>query len=613
MDSIRNIAIIAHVDHGKTTLVDQMLRQTGSFREGQRVEERVMDSNPLEKERGITIFSKNASVRWDAPGGGGVKINIVDTPGHADFGGEVERILRMVDGVLLLVDAFEGPMPQTRFVTRKALELGLHPVIIINKVDRPDADPERVHDEVLELLMELEATDEQLDAPFLYASARDGWASKDPSEIGADLAPLFRMVVDSVPPPTGLPGAPFQMLVSTLDYSPYLGRMAIGRVENGVVREGDTVAMWALDADEPEAAVRIPKLYTYEAMGRVEVPEVRAGQIVAIAGMERAEIGSTLCDPEAPVRLEGIAVEPPTLSVEFRPNTSPFAGRSGRYVTSRQLRERLFREVHSNVALSVEETDEPDRFRVAGRGELHLSILMETMRREGYEFSVSRPHVITHLGPDGGIEEPYEEVVADVPESMIGVVMSGLGERKGDMVDMEKGDGGLVRLRFSVPSRALTGYRSEFLTETRGEGTLHRQFQRYGPWAGEVEVRKTGALVSMMEGVATAYSLFNLQERGTMFVRPTEAVYNGMIVGEHSRENDLEVNVIKGKKLSNVRSSGADEAITLEPPREITLEHALEFIRDDELVEVTPDAIRLRKRMLTSHERKRDRREVTAG
>jgi GTP-binding protein len=379
--------------------------------------------------------------------------------------------------------------------------------------------------------------------------------------------------------------------------------MAIGRVENGVVREGDTVAMWALDADEPEAAVRIPKLYTYEAMGRVEVPEVRAGQIVAIAGMERAEIGSTLCDPEAPVRLEGIAVEPPTLSVEFRPNTSPFAGRSGRYVTSRQLRERLFREVHSNVALSVEETDEPDRFRVAGRGELHLSILMETMRREGYEFSVSRPHVITHLGQDGGIEEPYEEVVADVPESMIGVVMSGLGERKGDMVDMEKGDGGLVRLRFSVPSRALTGYRSEFLTETRGEGTLHRQFQRYGPWAGEVEVRKTGALVS----------LFNLQERGTMFVRPTEAVYNGMIVGEHSRDNDLEVNVIKGKKLSNVRSSGADEAIALEPPREITLEHALEFIRDDELVEVTPDAIRLRKRMLTSHERKRDRREVTAG
>lgn len=612
MDSIRNIAIVAHVDHGKTTLVDQMLRQTGAFREGQKVEERVMDSNPLERERGITIFSKNASVRWDAPGGGGVKINIVDTPGHADFGGEVERILRMVNGVLLLVDAFEGPMPQTRFVTRKALELGLHPVIIINKMDRPNADPERVHDQVLELLMELEATDDQLDAPFLYASARDGWASVEPTEKGTDLSPLFQAVVDSVPPPSGLPGAPFQMLVSTLDYSPYLGRMAIGRIENGVVRDGDTVAVWALDADTPEPGVRIPKLYIYEAVSRVEVEEARAGQIVAIAGIEAAEIGSTLCDPESPSRLEGIAVEPPTLSVDFRPNTSPFAGRSGRFVTSRQLRERLFREVHSNVALRVEETEDPDRFRVSGRGELHLSILMETMRREGYEFSVSRPHVITHRGEDGGIEEPYEEVVADVPEGMIGVVMSGLGERRGEMVDMEKGDGGMVRLRFSVPSRALTGYRSEFLTETRGEGTLHRQFERYGPWAGDLEVRTTGVLVSMVEGVATAYSLFNLQERGKMFVRPVEAVYNGMIVGEHSRENDLEVNVIKGKKLSNVRASGADDAIILEPPREITLEYALEFIRDDELVEVTPDAIRLRKRMLTSHERKRDRRAVKA-
>jgi GTP-binding protein len=600
------------VDHGKTTLVDQMLRQTGSFREGQKVEERVMDSNPLERERGITIFSKNASVRWDAPGGGGVKINIVDTPGHSDFGGEVERILRMVNGVLLLVDAFEGPMPQTRFVTRKALELGLHPVIIINKMDRPNADPERVHDQVLELLMELEATDDQLDAPFLYASARDGWCSVDPAEPSSDLSPLFRAVVDSVPPPSGLPGAPFQMLVSTLDYSPYLGRMAIGRIENGVVRDGDTIAVWALDADAPEPGVRIPKLYIYEAVSRVEVEEARAGQIVAIAGIEAAEIGATLCDPESPARLEGIAVEPPTLSVDFRPNTSPFAGRSGRFVTSRQLRERLFREVHSNVALRVDETEDPDRFRVSGRGELHLSILMETMRREGYEFSVSRPHVITHRGEDGGIEEPYEEVVADVPERMIGVVMSGLGERRGDMVDMEKGDGGMVRLRFSVPSRALTGYRSEFLTETRGEGTLHRQFERYGPWAGDLEVRTTGVLVSMVEGVATAYSLFNLQERGKMFVRPVEAVYNGMIVGEHARENDLEVNVIKGKKLSNVRASGADDAIILEPPREITLEYALEFIRDDELVEVTPDAIRLRKRMLTSHERKRDRRAVKA-
>jgi GTP-binding protein len=359
--------------------------------------------------------------------------------------------------------------------------------------------------------------------------------------------------------------------------------------------------------------VGVPKLYAFEGLGRVEVPEARAGQIVAVAGVEEAEIGSTLCDPEAPARLEGIAVEPPTLSVEFRPNTSPFAGRSGRFVTSRQLRERLFREVQSNVSLRVEETEDPDRFRVAGRGELHLSILMETMRREGYEFSVSRPHVITRRGPEGGIEEPYEEVLADVPETMIGVVMGGLGERRGEMVDMEKGDGGLVRLRFSVPTRALTGYRSEFLTETRGEGTLHRQFERYGPWAGDLETRSTGALVSMMEGVATGYSLFNLQERGKLFVEPGEVVYDGMIVGEHARENDLEVNVTKGKKLTNIRASGADDAILLEPPREITLEYALEYIRDDELVEVTPDAIRLRKRMLTSHERKRDRRSVAAA
>jgi GTP-binding protein len=511
------------------------------------------------------------------------------------------------------VDAFEGPMPQTRFVTRKALELGLHPVVIVNKVDRPDADPERVHDEVLELLMELEATDEQLDAPFLYASAREGWASEDPGDRDGDLAPLFRAIVRSVPPPPGLPGDPFQLLVSTLDYSPYLGRLAIGRVESGVVGEGDMVGVWPLEADRPEPAARVSKLYAFEGLDRVEVAEAAAGQIIAVAGIEGAEIGSTLCDPESPGRLEGIAVEPPTLSVEFRPNTSPFAGRSGRFLTSRQLRDRLFREVQSNVALRVDETEDPDRFRVSGRGELHLSILMETMRREGYEFSVSRPHVITREGDDGGIEEPYEEVVADVPESMIGVVMSGLGERKGDMVDMEKGDGGLVRLRFSVPSRALTGYRSEFLTETRGEGTLHRQFERYGPWAGDLEVRTTGALVSMLEGVATAYSLFNLQERGTLFIGPADAVYNGMIVGENARENDLEVNVIRGKKLSNVRAAGADDAIILEPPRAITLEYALEFIRDDELVEVTPDAIRLRKRMLTSHERKRDRRAAAGG
>ena len=441
VDSIRNIAIIAHVDHGKTTLVDQQLQQAGVFRTGQQVQERVMDSNPLERERGLTIFSKNAAVRWKADDGSPVKINLVDTPGHADFGGEVERILRMVDGCLLLVDAFEGPMPQTRFVTRKALELGLHPVIVINKVDRTDADPERVHDEVLDLLIELEASDEQLDAPFLYASAREGWASADPSARAGTLAPLFDTVVRTVPPPHGAHDGSFHMLVSTLDYSPYLGRMAIGRIEHGSLRVGDPVAVWPLDADEPGETVKVPTLFAFESLGRTEIEEAVAGEIVAVAGVEGAEIGATLCDPESPLRLEGIAVEPPTLSVEMRANTSHFSGQSGKYVTSRQIRERLFREAQSNVALRVEETEEPDRLRVSGRVELHLAILMETMRREGYEFSVSRPHVITRPGADGKIEEPYEEVVADVPESMVGVVMQGLGERKGEMTDMEKGDG----------------------------------------------------------------------------------------------------------------------------------------------------------------------------
>jgi GTP-binding protein len=612
VDSIRNIAIIAHVDHGKTTLVDQLLRQAGVFRAGQKIPERVMDSNPLERERGITIFSKNAAVRWTAEDGSKVKINLVDTPGHADFGGEVERILRMVDGCLLLVDAFEGPMPQTRFVTRKALELGLHPVIVINKVDRPDADPERVHDEVLDLLIELEATDEQLDAPFLYASAREGWASTDLSAREGNLDPLFDMVVRTIPPPHGRTDGPFHLLVSTLDYSPYLGRMAIGRIEHGELSVGDPVAVWPLDADSPGETVKVPTLFSFEALGRTEIQHAVAGEIVAVAGIEGAEIGATLCDPEFPIRLEGIAVEPPTLSVEMRANTSPFAGRSGKYVTSRQIRERLFREAQTNVALRVEETELPDRLRVSGRGELHLAILMETMRREGYEFSVSRPHVITRQGADGRIQEPYEEVVADVPQSMIGVVMQGLGERKGEMTDMEKGDGGLARLHFLVPSRALTGYRSEFLTETRGEGTLHRQFARYGPWAGDIESRKTGALVSMVGGTASGYSLFNLQERGKLFIEPTVEVYDGMVVGEHSRENDLEVNVTKGKKLSNVRAAGSDEHIVLEPAREVTLEFGLEFIAEDELLEVTPDAIRIRKRSLNTHERKRDRKVIEA-
>ena len=635
MTALRDIAIIAHVDHGKTTLVDRMLQSTGIFRRNQQVRERVMDQDPQERERGITIFSKNAAVRWERADGEEVKFNLVDTPGHADFGGEVERILRMVDGVLLLVDAFEGPMPQTRFVTRKALELGHQPVVVVNKVDRADAEPERVHDEVLELLIELEADDHQLDAPFLYASARDGWATADleearalradasagdgassgedvrrpVAELPGSLDPLFRTVHDAVPAPSGDPGGPFRLLVSTLDYSPYLGRLAVGRIESGRVRTGDRVAVWPLEADGPTLEVEVPRLYAFEGLEKQEVESAEAGEIVAVAGMEDAVIGATLCPPDDPGRLEGIAVEPPTIAVEIRPNDSPFSGQSGDKVTSRQIEERLDRETLSNVALRVEPTDEPDRFRVSGRGELHLAVVMEQMRREGYEFSVSRPEVITREGEDGQLLEPYEEVVADVPEEAMGTVIEGLGERKGEMVEMQRDAAGQVRLRFRVPSRGLAGYRSVFLTDTRGRGTLHRQFAEYGPWAGPLATRRTGALVSMARGEATAYSLWNLQERGRMFVRPGDRVYDGMIVGENARENDLEVNVTKQKKLTNVRAAGADQAVELEPAREVTLEFGLEFIEDDELVEVTPDEIRLRKRSLTAPGRKKDRKE----
>jgi len=618
---LRNVAIIAHVDHGKTTLVDRMLQATGAFREGKEVDDRILDTDPQERERGITIFSKNASVRWTSPEGEEVKVNLVDTPGHADFGGEVERVLRMVDGVLLLVDAFEGPMPQTRFVTRKALELGHQPVAVINKVDRPDAEPLRVHDEVLELFMELEAGDAQLDAPFLYASARDGWVVESVGEVGdrraagpprgrPELDPLFRAVMEAVPPPGLDAEGPFQLLVSTLDYSPYLGRLAIGRIERGRVGERDPVAVWPLGQEAPTFHVRVPKLYIFEGLERRETEAAAAGEVVAVAGMEEAQIGATLCDPESPERLEGIAVEPPTISVEVRPNDSPFSGRSGDKLTSRQLEERLEREVLSNVALRVEATGRPDRFRVSGRGELHLAVVMEQMRREGYEFCVSRPEVITRRSEDGARLEPYEEVVVDVPSRAMGAVIQGLGERQGEMLGMERDVGEMVRLRFRAPTRGLAGYRSRFLTDTRGEGTLHRQFAEYGPWTGELEGRRSGALVSMARGTATAYSIHNLQERGTMFVEPGDEVYDGMVVGENAREEDLEVNVTKGKKLTNVRAAGADEQILLEPAREVTLEFGLEFIRGDELVEVTPDEIRLRKRSLTTHGRKRDRREA---
>ena len=601
---IRNVAIIAHVDHGKTTLVDQMLRQAGVFSDHQAVQERVMDSNPLERERGITILAKNTSVRW-----GDAKLNIVDTPGHADFGGEVERILRMVDGVLLLVDAAEGPMPQTRFVTRKALDLGLQPVVLINKVDRSDARPGEVHDEVLELFMSLEASDAQLDAPFLYAVGRDGWASPDPGCSGGDLGPLFDTIMERIPAPLVDPDGRFQMLISTLDYSSYVGRIGIGKVERGRLRVGDSVTLLPLGGPgevsvEDALLGKITQLYGFEGLERVEIEEAVAGEIVAVVGLEGVEIGTTITDPEARDRLLGIAVEEPTLSVDFTVNNSPFAGRVGKFVTTRQVRDRLMKELERNVALRVEDTDVPDTFTVAGRGELHLAILMETMRREGYEFQVSRPRVIEKQVPEGRME-PFEEAVIEIPEEFIGAVMEKMGPRRGEMVEMKPTDRGPVRLRFRVPARGLFGYRSEFLTDTRGEGTLHHRFLEYAPHAGPLMGRKRGVLVADREGTSVGFALFNLQERATMFVGPGEAVYSGMIVGEHVRPGDLDVNVCKGKKLTNMRTTSSDEHIRLETPRELTLELALEFIEEDELIEITPASIRLRKRHLDIHARKK--------
>ena len=602
---IRNIAIIAHVDHGKTTLVDQMLRQAGAFRANQHVEERVMDSNPLERERGITILAKNTAVHW-----GGTKINIVDTPGHADFGGEVERILRMVDGVLILVDAAEGPMPQTRFVTRKALALGLRPIVAINKIDRQDAEPFRVHDEVLGLFIDLEASPEQLDAPFLYTSSRAGTATPELEHPGTDLKPLFQSILDHVPPPSGDPDGPFQMLISTLDFSSFLGRMAIGRIERGRLKVGDAVTLLPIGqpgmvTDEKVQTGRITKLYTFDGLNKVEVDEAAAGDIVVLSGLEGIEIGLTLTSPEHPERLLGIAVEEPTISVDVIVNNSPFAGREGKYVTSRQVRDRLFKELERNVALRVEETDSPDTHSVSGRGELHLGILMETMRREGYEFQVSRPRVITKVGPDGERLEPYEELMIDVPEAYMGAVMEKLGPRRSEMIEMRNPGQGMVRMNFKIPARGLFGYRSEFLTDTRGTGIMHHRFLEYGPWAGPLAGRKRGVLVADREGSVVAFALGNLQERAQMFVAPGDHVYEGMIAGENSRPGDMDVNVTKEKKLSNMRTTASDDMVILEPPRQITLEYALEYIEEDELIEITPKTIRLRKRLLAANDRKK--------
>ena len=603
--SIRNIAIIAHVDHGKTTLVDQMLRQAGVFRANQQVAERVMDSNPLERERGITILAKNTSVRW-----GATKINIVDTPGHADFGGEVERILRMVDGFLLLVDAAEGPMPQTRFVAGKALALGLKPIVLINKIDRQDAEPLRVHDEVLELFIDLDATPDQFNCPFLYGSSRQGVASAELNARGSDLRPLFDTILSFIPAPTGDPERPFQMLVSTLDYSSYLGRIGIGRIERGRVRVDDMVALLPLGAPGPVSdglyeQARVVRLFAFEGLDRAEIKEAAAGEIVALAGIAGVEIGKTVTAPDHLDRLAGIAVEEPTISVDFVVNNSPFAGREGKFVTGRQLRERLYRELERNVALRVEDTPSPYTFTVSGRGELHLGILMETMRREGFEFQVSRPRIIPREGPNGELLEPYEELMIDCPEGYVGVVMDKLGPRRALLLDMKNPGQGMVRMRFRIPARGLLGYRSEFLTDTRGTGVMHHRFFEYGAWAGPISGRSRGVLVADREGVAVAYALFNLQERGVLFVTPGEPVYEGMVVGEHARPGDIDVNPTREKKLTNMRTTAADEMIALEPPRQITLELALEYIEDDELIEVTPSSLRLRKRALSATERRK--------
>jgi len=596
---IRNIAIIAHVDHGKTTLVDALLRHSGLFRANEPVVERVLDSNELERERGITILSKCASVEWR-----GVRINIVDTPGHADFGGEVERILGMVDGALLLVDAAEGPMPQTKFVTAKALNLGLRPIVVVNKLDKPDARADAVLDQVFDLFVALDASEEQLDFPALFASAKAGWASRESDRPGRDMTPLFETIVDAVPAPAVADG-PFRMLVTTLERDPYLGRVLTGRIHSGVVRANATAKALDRTGRVIEEA-RITKLLAFRGLAREGIAEARAGDIVAVAGFARATVADTLCDPEATEGLPAEPVDPPTLAMIFSINDSPLAGRVGTKVTSRVIRARLFAEAEGNVAIRVRETEDADSFEVAGRGELQLGVLIETMRREGFELSISRPRALTRKDPEtGALLEPYEDVVIDVDEEFAGVVVEALSRRRGQLVDMRPSGGGKLRLRFIAPSRGLIGYHGAFMTETRGAGVMHRVFREYGPHAGAIPGRRNGVLVSSAAGRTVAYALMNLEDRGTLFVGAGVPVYEGMIIGEHSRANDLDVNPMKAKQLTNIRAAGADEAVRLTPPRRLSLEQAIAYIADDELVEVTPDAIRLRKRHLDRHARKK--------
>ncbi|MBR4145656.1 MAG: translational GTPase TypA [Lachnospiraceae bacterium] len=599
-EDIRNIAIIAHVDHGKTTLVDALLRQSGVFRSNQVVEERVMDSNDLERERGITILSKNTAVNYN-----GVKINIIDTPGHADFGGEVERVLKMVNGVILVVDAFEGPMPQTKFVLKKALELNLPVICCINKIDRPEADPKRVIDEVLELFIELDASDEQLDCPFVYASAKSGVAILELSDTPQNMRPLFDTILEYIPAPEGDPDRGTQVLVSTIDYNEYVGRIGVGKVDNGTIKVGQEVVIVNYHDPDKTKKVKISKLYEYDGLKKVEVQEAGIGSIVAFSGIEDIHIGDTLCSPDDVEAIPFQKISEPTLSMNFVVNDSPLAGKEGKWVTSRHLRDRLFRELNTDVSLKVEETDTTESFKVSGRGELHLSILIETMRREGYEFAVSKAQVIFKKGENGEKLEPMEKAYVDVPEEFSGTVIEKLSTRKGELLNMSTVSGGYTRLEFSIPARGLIGYRGEFMTDTKGNGILNTIFDGYGPYKGDITFRKQGSLIAFESGESVTYGLYNAQERGTLFIGAGEQVYAGMVVGQSGKGEDIELNVCKRKQMTNTRSSSADEALRLTPPRILSLEQALEFIDDDELLEITPKNLRIRKKILDPTLRKR--------
>ena len=599
-EDIRNIAIIAHVDHGKTTLVDELLKQSGIFRENQEVEERVMDSNDIERERGITILSKNTGVRYND-----VKINIIDTPGHADFGGEVERVLKMVNGVVLVVDAFEGPMPQTKFVLKKALELDLSVIVCVNKVDHPEARPDEVVDEVLELLMELDADDKQLDCPFVFASAKGGYAVADLSDEKKDMKPLFDTIIEHIEAPEGDPEKPTQVLISTIDYNEYVGRIGVGKVDNGSIKVNQEYMVVNAHEEEKQQKVRITKLYEFEGLNKVDVKEAGIGSIVAISGISDIHIGDTICDMDEPAAIPFQKISEPTIAMQFMVNDSPLAGQEGKFVTSRHLRDRLFRELNTDVSLRVEESDTTDSYKVSGRGELHLSVLIENMRREGYEFAVSKAEVLYKEDEKGKKLEPMEIAVVDVPEEFAGAVIDKLSQRKGELQGMSSAKGGYSRLEFSIPSRGLIGYRGEFLTDTKGNGILNTVFDGYGPYKGDIQYRKQGSLIAYETGETVTYGLFAAQERGTLFVGAGEKVYSGMVIGQNGKAEDVEVNVCRTKKLTNTRASGSDDALKLSPPKILSLEQALEFIDTDELLEITPENIRIRKKILDPTMRKR--------